>query len=318
MSSSHARPRSRGQALVEAALGIFVFVTILIFGIHFAELGHITLKVQEAVNAAMWDSTSQQMHDVTAHSWVEYQNAIRFAETKTNDRYLDFDALRSSGATTTLVFTQATDSLTRCRPLDVTDRLQPSGAMPFSTGTYPGGEMGIACEGQANVTAIRIPSTFLDGNLSRAPHLRRVTIPVCAIGRPRGGACSGRLAMLLDEWGYVGQSEARECALAWEGGTTCANQGYYDQVQSIYTATPAPHAGAATRLASLVAGSSPIDEDFFYMSFRGGESSNGAYTETVVHSHGDLLWETTPFQAPTNNRYDAPRADCWLGNPCRP
>jgi len=307
--------RERAQATVEAALGIFVFVTVLVFGIHFAELGHITLKIQEAVNAAMWDSTSQQMHDVTAHTWSQYTTAIMFAESETNTRYRDFDALRTSGSTTSLVFTRATDSRTACRPLSARDRLQPSNPMQYATATYPNGEIGITCEGSANFSAFRIPSTFLDGNMSRAPHLRRVSYPACAIGRPRAGGCPGALSMLLDDWGYVGQNEARECALAWEGETTCSNQGYYDQVNAVYVATPAPYAGSATRLASLVAGSAPIDEDFFYMSFRGSESPNGPYMETVQSSHGDLLWETTPFRPP-NDRYDAPRDDCWLGNPC--
>ena len=308
---------SRGQGTVEAALGTFVFVTILIFGIHFAELGHIALKVQEAANAAIWDSTSQQMHDVTAHSWNEYQAAITFANTQANARYVDFDALRTSGATTTLVFTRAENMQVGCRPLQGGDRLQPSAPHAFAAGTYPSGQQGIVCQAQADITGFRIPRFFLDGNMSNARHFRPIRIPACAVGRPVAGNCPGRLGMLLDDWGYSGQLEARECALAWEGGTTCENQGYYDQAASVYAATPAPMAGSASRLASLVAGASPIDEDFFYLSFRGRESTYGPYQETVQSSHGDLLWETTPFQHPYNSRYDAPRTDCWLGNTCR-
>lgn len=308
--------RARGQAMVEAALGIFVFVTILVFGIHFAELGHLSLKVQEAANSAIWDSTSQQMHDVTGHTWDEYRAAVAFANAQANARYSDFDALRSSGATTTLVFTQADNLRVNCRPLDVTDRLNPSDPHALASGTYPSGLSGISCSAQADLRGFRIPRFFLDGNMSNARHFRPLTIPACAVGRPDRGRCPGRLGMLLDDWGYSGQLEARECALAWEGGLTCENQGYYDQVSNVYLATPAPRAGSASRLASLVAGGSPIDEDFFFMSFRGSESMFGPYQETVVSSHGDLLWETTPFQHPYNSRYDAPRTNCWLGNGC--
>lgn len=307
----------RGQAVVEAALGIFVFVTILIFGIHFAELGHLVLKVQEAANSAIWDSTSQQMHDVTAHSWNEYQSAVGFANAQANARYNDFDALASAGTTSTLVFTSAENMSVNCAPLRGGDRLQPSAPHPLAAGTYPSGLQGISCQARAEIRGIRIPRNFLDNGLANTRHWRPITIPACAVGRPRGGGCPGRLGMLLDDWGYEGQLEARECALAWEGGTTCENQGYYDQVKNVYDATPAPYAGSASRLASLVAGSSPIDEDFFYLSFRGSESMYGPFNETVQSSHGDLIWETTPFQNPFNTRYDAPRTDCFLGVPCR-
>jgi hypothetical protein len=309
---------ARGQAVVEASLGIFVFVTILVFGIHFAEIGHISLKVQEAANAAIWDATSQQMHDVTAHSWNEYTTAVSFAQTQANNRYQDFDALRSGRTTITQVMTQTTNMQINCQPLGNGNPLRPAAPDALAAGAYPGGGSGISCSARAQVSAVNIPRNFLDGNLSEVRHYRPLTIPICAVGRPNRGNCPGRVMMLLDDWGYSGQQEARECALAWEGGTTCENQGYYDQVKSAYDATPADMMGAASRLASVVAGSSPIDEDFFYMSFRGRESSEGPYTETVRSSHGDLLWETTPFNRPTNSLYDDPsRTNCWLGNPCR-
>ena len=309
--------RKRGQATVEATLGIFVFVTILIIGIHFAELGHMVLKVQEAANSAIFESTSQKMHDVTAHTWNEYQTAIGFANAQAALRYSDFDALRSGGTTTTLVFTQASNMQIGCRQLQGGDRLQPSNPDPLASGTYPTGLHGITCQARADITGIRIPRRFLDNNLAQAQHWRPITIPACAVGRPRNGNCPGRLGMLLDDWGYQGPDEARECALAWEGGVACANQGFYDQAASVYAATPVAHPGAASMLASLVAGSSPIDEDFFYMSFRGCESPYGPYQETVQSSHGDLIWETTPFQNQYNDRYDAPRTDCFLGVPCK-
>lgn len=307
----------RGQAVVEAALGIFVFVTILIFGIHFAELGAISLEVQEAANHAVWDSTSRQMHDVTAHEWNQYNSAIAFANSQAMLRYADFDALRTSGTTTTLVFTRATNVQVACRALGASDRLQPSDAHPLAQGTYPDGDHGLSCLARADLTGFRIPTNFLDGNMSNARHYRPLVIPACAVGRPVNGNCPGRLGMLLDDWGYVGQDEARECALGWEGKDTCANQGYYDQALSVYQATPAARAGSASRLAAVVAGGSPIDEDFFFISFRGSEGRYGPYTESVQSSHGDLYWETTPFQHPRNVQYDGPRSNCWLGNPCR-
>ncbi len=112
--------------------------------------------------------------------------------------------------------------------------------------------------------------------------------------------------------GYTGQLEARECPLAWEGGVTCANQGYYDQVNAVYGSGSG---GAASSLATLVSGGSPIAEGHFYMSFRGRESPIGPYIETVRKSHGDVKWETTPFRA-VGAGYNAPRTNCWLGEAC--
>jgi hypothetical protein len=310
--------RPRGQAVVEAALGIFVFVTLLVFGIHFAEMGQVGLKVAEAANAAMWDSTSQQMHDVTAHTWNQYQTAPAIAAATANARYTDFDALRSSGSTVTQVFTRAEQMKVDCRTLAVADGLNPADPDPLAANAYPTGDRGIVCGAQAVLSGFRIPKNFLDGNLSEVQHYRPLTLPVCAVGRPSQGACPGKLGMLLDDWGYTGQLEARECALAWEGGSSCANQGYYDQANSVYQATPVQKAGSASRLATVIAGASPIQEDFFFMSFRGMESSLGPFTETVQSSHGDLLWETTPYQNPWNDRYDAqPHTNCWLGDLCQ-
>lgn len=308
------RNNQKGQGMVEAALGIIVFVTILVFGIHFAEVGHLSLKVQEAANAAVWDSTSVKMHDTFTKDWTGYRNAVTFAEFITNRRYSDFDALASRGTTTvTQVFTTASNMRINCEDLNNGHRIQPLAPDPLAAPAYPSGMSGIACGAQASLVGIRIPRNFADNSLSQFRHWRPVTIRACAVGRPVFGSCPGRLGMMLDDWGYSGQAEAQECALAWEGGTTCSNQGYYDQVSSIYE--PVPNAGSGSSLAAAAAGSSPIDEDFFYLSFRGMESPYGPFNESVITSHGDIIWETTPFNNPRNLAND-PRSNCWLGKNC--
>ncbi len=306
--------RSRGQGMVEAALGIFVFVTVLVFGIHFAEVGHLSLKVQEAANAAVWDSTSRKMHDTFAHTWTGYRSAVTFAEFIGNRRYSDFDALANRSTTTvTQVFTTASNMNVSCQDLNAGHRLQPLAPDPKAAAAYPSGMSGIVCSAQATLAAIRIPRNFADNSLSQFRHWRPVNIQACAVGRPVFGSCPGKLGMMLDDWGYNGQAEAQECALAWEGGTGCDNQGYYDQVSSVYVKVP--RQGSASKLAAAAAGVSPIDEDFFYMSFRGMESPFGPFKETVQTSHGDLLWETTPYANPRNPANN-PRTDCWLGKSC--
>ena len=59
---------ARGQATVELALGLLIFVTVLIFGIHFAEMGFLSLKVTEASASAIWDATAYQTHSKLPNS----------------------------------------------------------------------------------------------------------------------------------------------------------------------------------------------------------------------------------------------------------
>jgi hypothetical protein len=56
------RREERGQGTVELAIGLLVFVTVLIFGIHFAELSFLSLKTTEAASYAIWDSTGRRVH----------------------------------------------------------------------------------------------------------------------------------------------------------------------------------------------------------------------------------------------------------------
>jgi hypothetical protein len=307
------RAHARGQGMVEAALGIFVFVTVLVFGIHFAEVSHLSLKVQEAANTAMWDSTSRKMHNTFAKDWNGYKDAVSFAQANAQGRYDDFDGLATKATTVTQVFTTATDMTVACEELAVGHGLLPLAPDPKAALAYPSGMSGIACRAQATIAGIRIPRGFADNSLSDFRHWRRVEIRACAVGRPVGGNCPGQIGMMLDDWGYSGPDEAQECPLSREGGTTCANQGYYDQVSTVYKKTAL--AGAASKLAQSAAGVSPIDEDFFYMSFRGMESSEGPFRESVNTSHGDIIWETTPWANP-RSRADFPRTNCWLGKNC--
>ncbi len=301
--------------MVEATLGIFVFCTVLIFGIHFAEIGHLSLKVQEAANSALWDSTSRKMHDTFSKDWNIYKSAIPFAQNQTQARYRDFDALANNSTTVTQVFTTARNMNVNCEVLANKHGVQPLAPDPKAAAAYPSGLSGIACSAEATLAGFRIPASFADNSISQFRHWKKVDIKACAAGRPVNGSCPGQLGMVLDDWGYSGTSEAQQCPLAREGGTGCANQGYYDQVSAVYKKVG--NAGSASSLAASAAGVSPIDEDFFYMSFRGRESSFGPYTESLGTSHGDITWETTPFANPRIGPPD-PRADCWLGKDCPP
>jgi hypothetical protein len=314
------RTAQRGQSLVELAIGTLVFVTVLLFGVHFAEVGFLSLKVQEAANTALWETTGARMHDTfapTGPDWSLWKNGIGPAQARAQSMHRDFDALGDGNKTVTQVFTRGSDLRVECRPLVAADSVATLAPPALAANAFPAGDSGAFCSAEAVLTGMKLPQSFLDGSPFQAAHFVPVDMHICATGRAMSDQCTGGLSLLLDDWGFTGQAEARECGLAHNGAATCPNQPYYDMSKSVYDASLERFRflGAGSRLASVVAGASPIDEDFFYMSFRGNEGEYGPFRESLLSSHGDLLWETTPWEDPGN--YKNPlRTNCWLGLSC--
>ncbi len=324
--------RRRGQATVELALFALVFVTVLTLGIHFAEIGYLSIKVQEAANSALWDTTSRKMHDTFTGNWDHYRDAVTWTQGESNERYADFNGLtshpgppRGGDRTMVQVFTNAEPIEVRCEIVADRDDISLRPFNPVSA-AIPRRNTTMGCQAKAVLGNWRFPRWFLQNDASGffgAEQPQR-KIGVCAAGRqnPRTGRCGSRFVIQLDDWGFSGSREARECALTPGGGRGCANQGYYDLVEKTYrhhVQRQGDQFGTqSSTLAREVVGSSPLqsaDENHFYLSFRGNES---AYTEDIGASHGDPRWETTPFDdrveyaAFATNR----RHDCWLGLEC--
>lgn len=85
------RRRARGQAVVELVLGLIVFVTILIFAIHFAEVGYLSVKVTEAAHSAIFDATGYKLHKWPRDTSPASSAASR-AGNDAQSRYQDFDS----------------------------------------------------------------------------------------------------------------------------------------------------------------------------------------------------------------------------------
>ena len=119
--------------------------------------------------------------------------------------------------------------------------------------------------------------------------------------------------MLLDDWGLSGVQEGLACPLSSDSGATCDNRDYYLWTERVYRANGGG-GGAGSALAALV-GADSVNEDQFFMSFRGEEDE---YEEDIggTHAGGQSRWEVTPFDAPNLNRgYNVPRANRFLGVP---
>lgn len=330
-------PSTRGQAVVEMALGVMVFVTVLMGGIYFAEVGFLSQKVQEANNFAVWDATARPVHDIERGNWnLLTQNnrggAVPRAERAAANRYRDFDGRegRDRPGATFMSYARANPIAVDCRadlsavnvsgtsPRDASsgaaDRYLEA-AMPSARG-----DAGIACRATSTIRSVKLPRRFLDGNRSffQTRHDFAATpIPICGIGRARGGNCTGRLAVLLDDWGLQTRPDSTECALNIDSGVarcgnTNGNQSYYNWAKRVYE--KAGGTGSAGRaLVGSVKGST-INESQFFMSFRGFNSPHGPFTENVgSNESGQSRWETTPFRAANVFRRSLRRDNQWLG-----
>lgn len=299
----HRRPERgrRGQSTLELVLGLAVFVTVLMFGLHFAELSHLSLKAHEALAAAAWDATAYRVErpgvdGVDGWAWYDANRyAAPRATATTNERYADWDGRRSAAGNTgpSQLYTRAHELTTEC--IRGTDSR--NGFRVSETGNAPRyGEPGaLSCVTQGGVRTINIPARFLqdanDGLFSDA-HLSRSAFTLCGLGRAApGGTCRGALNILLGDHGLTsGEGEERECALLGSDvpGQRCANRAFYSLAHETWDRSMG-WTGAPERWAERVTGSAPSGRvTGFYMSFRGEESG------TFGESH-ERVWQTQPM-----------------------
>ncbi len=266
----------RGQAVVELVLGTLVFVTILIFGIYFAEVGYLSAKVPQAAAFALYEGTGRRVHQYSPSPQDVYGNVSDIDETATG-RFRDFDALTESGGTSlTKVFARATALQVSC---------EAEGSIAFAPSRTPQGASvyfdsgGTSCNARAEIRAENMTRAFLEGAPFKAQHYSGpTTLQICAFGRASGGDCPGRVGILYGDWGLAGGAESGSCTLSG-----CGNGPYYNAVESMYV----PRWNEAAAFARKWAGSAPTSGNDFYMSYAGvelgytqplgGHGSKGSY-----------------------------------------
>jgi hypothetical protein len=354
--SAAMKRQPRGQAVVETALGILVFVTILLFGIHFAEVTVTQMKVTEAASAAMWESTAGQMHNLPRNTLAAAFTVNR-ARTLVRARYADFDgAMGGTGYPQQI--------LSRARPGSLALDCQLGGANLSQPGGGPrltryedaafNDNGGLRCDAEAwiDVGGVMAIGTFLDtanGFFSKAGGARHDdSLPaggyhVCALGRPNGlnGPCTGTMAMLLDDYGLAGGgTESGNCPVSPYGARCASNQNYWDAAEAMYRVDSATtQSGADYNLVNWVVGNPgplnwpgrpnvPGNPTSFYMAFCGEDrgpgcmgSFNGA--TPFAGDGSDTVWQTTPFtmhpeyRTAYNSRNIVPaEGACYLGQRC--
>ncbi|WP_163782633.1 TadE family protein [Myxococcus vastator] len=337
MEMSPSRRTSRGQAMVEMAIGSLVFITILLFVIHFAEVSFLSVKVTEAAHSAMLDAPGHKLHEWPNDSSPSSAAAERAGQDAAI-RYRDFDSRTSTNGAgvITLALTQTAGMQVSCSQGGPTFDPHPV----FTSVAYRDGG-GISCTAQADLTAFRIPQRVAQqetGGFFQAEHYAMRPIRVCAMGRAQGGNCTGRLTSMLDDWGLTGSGESGSCPIIPDIPAPCPmNLPYWGMASSVYGVSLMVNAFgpdfSASRLAQTVVGGLPLPfffgaENMFWMSAVGEEAFFGqplpADSMGGLATMGYKGWPTSPGLLPPGLNWQAipypvsygRRDSCFLGDEC--
>ncbi len=329
MSARNRYRRSRGQALAEVSLGLLVFVTVLVFGIHFAEVVFTQMKVTEAAAAPIWDTTAGDLNDIPVPFSYDPSSALAAARNDAQQRYQDFDGrTNANGAAPSQVFTVARNLQLACTTGGLNRFWGQLAPFPYIPAVYQD-NMGISCTGEARITSIRIPSNFVDQGpegFFRAPHKEGIAnqtgIKVCAVGRPNGlnGPCTGSLTMAVDDWGLQNDNLENVICPVLPYGIPCPNLPYWSSVFAIFQLGGGGQGNAHEQLVNFtMRGNVPFmlgRATSFYMSYVGEELM---FQQPLLWAGDGMtpLWSTTPFLfMPSYAASYAMREGCYLGYPC--
>ncbi len=260
--SRHLSKRPRGQGTVELALCSLLFVTILLAGIQFAEVGFLSLKVQEASNFALWTTTAKRVHFTNDMSESNdalgdvLGDSVGSAASVTQARFRDFNANPGGDGT-------ITQTLVRGSALNVSCQRAP--AVNFAVNAQPRGlietiyavdEGGAKCRASASLKSIRNPNSFAQqaegGFFDEANNRFEGLFTVCALGRANGGDCPGAYPILLGEWALTGNAEGARIDFDQRTDNTV----YFDATREVY-ARMGGGAGGAAEYANRFAGGTP-------------------------------------------------------------
>ena len=296
--------------MVELALGLLVFITILVFGIHFAEVGYLSLKVTEANASALWHATAAKGH-LLPNDFSDVDNLISSNKPgqAATDLYSDFD-----GRTSTTGGSESVQLFTKGQGMQVTCQAGGPSFAPVATTTGVFKDTGgMVCKSEAVLQVLPIfPRSFMDngsGAFFKKKNYDANDLPVCGVNRAKGG-CQGQFAILLDDWGLETGQELKECKV--QDGSGCQNPPFYKSTNLVYNQHVTVN-GSSVNLATATLQMSPgFDPGTFYHSFR-------VFTDQVPSGEGDTDWVTTPGAGSPTTEYDSSyssRGNCWLGLNC--
>ncbi len=295
--------------MVELALCLMVFVTVVMYGIHFAEVGYLALKIPEAAVAPLWDSTALRVHRMQHQEdqigdFSAFPAIAPMAQANARARFKDFDGRTSTSGSTIDNFTQVFTRMDRLETLcnedpdvefDLPRSQRPAlmeprgGDWPAAPGGQDVGEAtdsaldgvyenrgGVSCSATAHIDGLpTLPTSFLEGNQGffKEKHSLPLSMTACSVGRAAGGVCQGRYGILLGDFGFTDRDVSDHCPLQPERpDQPCRqNRAYYYAAMKVFDNNGRAAGHAASDFAKFFAGYSPIDENGFFMSYRGEE-----------------------------------------------
>ncbi|ATB32157.1 pilus assembly protein [Melittangium boletus] len=316
----------RGQSLVELTLGIIIFITVLMFGIHFAEVGYLSIKVHEAAVSPLWDSTALRVHRMVGNpskigNFDTFPGIPLQLEINANARYVDFDGRSSTprgNPSISHLFTRIDGMKVRCVREDRIAFDLPRGSPPsmlsavkgdfgkVPPGTIPGSSNesvltgvyenmgGVTCAAEARLESLpALPLSFLEGEggFFSEKHAKKLRMKVCSVGRAAPGEeCKGRFGILLGDFAFADTDVSGHCPLQPERpDQPCAqNTAFYYAAKKVFDNNRRAAGRDSSRLAEYFVGYSPIDEGGFFMSYR-GEEDNYIERDTPAGEAKDMM-----------------------------
>ncbi|MFT3840205.1 MAG: hypothetical protein QM723_24675 [Myxococcaceae bacterium] len=337
----------RGQATVETALGMLVFITVLMFGVYFGEISVMNMKVSEAGNAALWDISAEKVHDYSGIlKSQDIGSKAGLDGALASRRYANFDgrtpaawpSVAPNGGTFTGAFTQATGMSVQCGTGG--GAYQAVWYFPLLL-VFPDGDNGATCQAQAQAKMIRVPSTLADGTWSLGQHKNSSAfngMQMCASGRPSfGGGCrNAGFGSLMDDFGYTTGGETGNCSLMPYNAPCPGNVGYYSAAMTVWLVNtfvpPGSQSGADKNMVQGIYGTTPwwpwFEPFLGPTAFGFSSCQEGSdflcidWAQTEIWASDGIgwswVWNTTPFTVPFGTHLIAyiARDQCYLGRNC--
>lgn len=259
------RTAQRGGATVELAVMSVAFITTLLFGIYFGEVGYMMLKVNEAAHSTMLDATQRRVHKLDlkavqtnfSNAYKPFNDAkfgFRGAAKDADDAYQDLNGVGPNGARFANVFASAGDVKVECA---ATSTLPGSDPLSFAipnlsspTRAYFFNQVeaylknmyrdrgGLMCSASATASAMGFPTRYLEGEvLSKEALFQGKQIKLCGIGLAKNGKCNGQLAVLTGDWaldGEMGNNVNEDMLQTQNGGLLKGNKAYREIIRELY------------------------------------------------------------------------------------
>jgi hypothetical protein len=220
---------ARGQGTVELALGSLLVLTTLMLGLWLTEVSFLSVKVQEASAAAVWNATGRPLDDYSdpsdpTRTTANYQQLLIDVERDLTSQYRDFDGVGAGGNGTARLFTQGQNLAVDCEPTASSG----PGALVYNVPAFTRGSTGnvvpaqvnaqlrrwyqprgaTICTASANTSTYELPQTYLDKSKGGFFTAFRGTgkIRLCGAGRALGQQCQAGYAVLLGDWALDGRA----------------------------------------------------------------------------------------------------------------